>query len=81
MDRDTRVKVAFGKAVRHFRIEAGLSQEALAARAELNRTYLGDIERGERNVAVVNMYKIAKALGVSLSDLVRQMERELGGRG
>lgn len=77
MNRDERVKAAFGKAMRKFRADGGLSQEELAARAGLNRTYLGDVERGERNVAVVNMQRIAKALDVKLSDLVREMERHL----
>ena len=47
----------------------GLSQEELAARAGLHRTYLADIERGSRNVALLNIEKIAAALSISLSSL------------
>jgi transcriptional regulator with XRE-family HTH domain len=72
------VQAAFGKAVRKFRTDAAISQEQLAAKAGLNRTYVGDIERGERNVSVVNMQKLAKALGVKLSAIVAEMERHLG---
>ena len=44
----------------------------------MNRTCVGDVERGERNVSIVNMHKLAKALGVKLSVLVAEMERSLG---
>lgn len=52
----------FGNAVRRRRIALGLSQEALADICELDRTYIGGIERGERNVAIINILKLAKAL-------------------
>jgi transcriptional regulator with XRE-family HTH domain len=78
VNREQRLQSAFGKAVRRFRADAGVSQESLAGRAGLNRTYLGDVERGERNVSVVNMHKIAKALGIKLSALIVEMERYLG---
>lgn len=74
---DERTQVAFGKALRKHREEFGISQEELAARAGMNRTYVGDIERGERNVSIVNMWKLAKALKVSLSVIVAEMERQL----
>jgi transcriptional regulator with XRE-family HTH domain len=77
---DERLQAAFGKTVRKSRDGSGLSQEKLAALAGLNRTYVGDVERGERNISIVNMQKIAKALGVRLSTLVTEMERHLGGR-
>jgi transcriptional regulator with XRE-family HTH domain len=63
--------------VRKLRSQAGLSQEQLAAQAGVNRTYLGDVERGERNVAVVNISKVAKALGISLGSLMTAVDREL----
>ena len=56
---------AFGRKVREIRKEQGLSQEALAARAGLDRSYMGHIERGEKNVTLTKMYQIADALGVS----------------
>lgn len=60
----------FGERVRSRRQELGLSQEKLAERAGLDRTYIGGVERGERNVALVNIYRIAQALGVKPSKLV-----------
>lgn len=53
-------------------MQAGLSQEALALEAGIDRSYLGGIERGEHNVAVMNLVKLAQALGVSLSRLLQQ---------
>lgn len=61
--------------MRKVRVTAGMSQEELGEQAELHRTYIGDIERGERNVSLLNMEKIASALKVKLSVLVRQMEK------
>jgi len=61
--------------VRKFRIARGLSQEKLAERADIHRTYVGDVERGLRNIALVNMHRIASALGVSLSSLISDMEK------
>lgn len=61
---------ALGRAVRALREAAGLSQEELAARCGLHRTYVGGIERGERNVSFSNLLKLAAALGVSPSRLL-----------
>jgi transcriptional regulator with XRE-family HTH domain len=63
------ILVQFGKRVRALRKSQNLSQEAFAAKCQLDRTYLGGIERGERNVALRNLQAIAKALGMPLSDL------------
>jgi len=70
-------KLAFGRTVRRLRHSKGLSQEALAELAGIHRTYIGDVERGRRNIALVNMTQIAKALGVSFSCLISEMEKEL----
>ena len=59
----------FGESVRELRKAKGLSQEELAFRAKIHRTYLGSIERGERNPALKNIAAIARALDVSLSEL------------
>ena len=75
MKRKARVLTAFGEALRKFRLDAGLSQEELAARAELHRTYVGDVERGERNVSLVNMERLAEACGVRLSRVLREAEK------
>lgn len=61
--------LAFGSAVREHRARLSLSQEALAERSELHRTYVGGVERGERNVSVMNIYRLADALGIRASDL------------
>lgn len=63
------IQKEFGTRVRGLRLAKGLSQEELAFRADLHRTYLGGIERGERNPALKNIAAIAKALGVTLSEL------------
>ena len=65
------IKARFGKALRRRREKLGVSQEAFADMCELNRTYIGGIERGERNVALVNIEKIATALRLSVSELFR----------
>lgn len=59
----------FGSRVRHLRQARGLSQEELADRCRLHRTYIGSVERGERNLGLLNTYAIAKALGASVVDL------------
>jgi len=61
--------------VRKYRIARGLSQEKLAECADIHRTYIGDVERGQRNIALINMNRIALALGVPLSSLIRDMEK------
>lgn len=67
--RDNAIKAAFGKRVRELRTARGLSQEALALACNLDRTYIGGIERGERNVSLVNIEKIAAGLGVPAREL------------
>jgi transcriptional regulator with XRE-family HTH domain len=65
------IRVRFGKALRQRRNKLGVSQEAFADMCELDRTYIGGIERGERNVALVNIEKLAKTLRVSISELFK----------
>ena len=60
----------FGCKIRDLRTAQGMSQEALAQKSGLHRTYIGGIERGERNISLINIEKIAKALNLSLSDIV-----------
>ncbi len=59
-----------GFRIREVRQERGLSQEKLAALADLHRAYIGQIERGEKNIGLKNLEKIAKALGVNIKDLL-----------
>lgn len=60
----------FGSQVRKLRIEQGLSQEVLAQKAGLHRTYIGGIERGERNISLENIQKIATALSLKIDLLL-----------
>jgi transcriptional regulator with XRE-family HTH domain len=69
------VRERFGFAVKARREELGLTQEDLAHRAGIHRTYLSDVERGGRNVCLVNIERVASALDIRLSDLFRIMER------
>ena len=64
------VLVALGEAIRRARTGAGLSQEALAVDADLDRSYMGGIERGEHNVTTMNIIKIADALKLKPSTLL-----------
>lgn len=64
--------VRLGKAVRAYRKAAGLSQEALADAAEIDRSHMGKIERGERNVTVLNILKIAAALNRPASEIFNE---------
>lgn len=60
----------FGQRVRELRAEQGFSQEGFAYACELDRSYIGGIERGERNVALRNIERIAETLGISLAELM-----------
>lgn len=63
------IRERFGAAVKAVREEKGLTQEELAHRAGIHRTYLSDVERGSRNVSLLILEKLAKALELSLADL------------
>ncbi len=65
---------SFGNNVRARRNELGLSQEELADRAGIHRTYIGDVERGERNLSLANIYKISLALKIPMYTLFKKME-------
>jgi len=60
----------FGQKVREERLKQNLSQEELADRAGVHRTYIGMIERAEKNITLLNIEKISKALGISISKLL-----------
>ena len=71
----TATNVRFGHAIRHFRAVRGWSQEMLAERANLNRSYLGEVERGIASPSLITAGKLAHALGMRLSHLVDHFER------
>jgi transcriptional regulator with XRE-family HTH domain len=72
---------AFGAAIRELRQRRGLSQQALATLAEVERTYLTEVELGRRNVTLINVGRLALALGVGVGELMTVAERHLAGRG
>jgi len=76
MPQRSQAHAALGRAVRTFREDLGISQEELADRSGMHRTYVGGIERGERNVSYANMLRLAGALGVPASRLLSRAEDE-----
>ena len=73
-----RVQAAFGKRVREFRTERQLTLEMLAEKADLHENYVGAVERGERNLSLYNVWRIAHGLGVAPADLMQELpDREV----
>lgn len=70
MDSKQNILIKFGERVREIRKEKGLSQEELAHIADLHRTYIGMIERAEKNITLLNIEKIANALEVNIKELI-----------
>lgn len=68
--------IAIGLRVRKLRKSKGMSQEEFALEANLDRTYISDVERGARNISVKNLHKIARTLGISLSELLQDVDAE-----
>jgi transcriptional regulator with XRE-family HTH domain len=68
------VTIAFGERLRAVRLAQGLSQEQLAEKAELHRTYVSSAERGQRNVSLQNIIRLARALDVPPGDLVNGLD-------
>ena len=64
--------VSLGVVIRDLRLKAGLSQEAFADVVGIDRSYIGGIERGEHNVALINLLKIASALNMTLAQLIHK---------
>lgn len=71
---DAQVRLLFGRHLQTIRIAKGWSQEKLAFEAELDRTYVSSVERGRRNLSLINIYKLAKALGVAPQSLLLTQE-------
>jgi len=64
----------FGETIRKLRKKRNLSQENLAFKANIDRTYISDIEKGERNISIQIIYQLANALQISLSELSKEIE-------
>lgn len=67
-----KARLTFARNLRKHRMTQGLSQEELAELADLHRTYVGSVERGERNISIDNIERLALALGVRTSDLLKE---------
>ncbi len=68
------VTLVFAENIKNLRRVQSLSQEALADKAGLHRTYIGAVERGERNITLLNANRIAEALGVKLSECLKEVK-------
>jgi transcriptional regulator with XRE-family HTH domain len=71
---ESQTKQRFGQRLREIRKGKGISQEALALSCGLDRTYIGGVERGERNISLVNIHRIARAIGVPADQLFKADE-------
>ncbi len=71
------IQATFGKIIRKYRLQQGLSQEKLAELASLDRTYISQIERGLKSPSISSLISLAKALKVKAHILVSEMENEL----
>ena len=65
------ISIKFGERVREIRVSKNLSQEQLADLANVHRTYIGMVERAEKNITLVNIEKIANALSVNINELIK----------
>lgn len=72
------VQELFGKRLRALRNEHKLTLEMLAERSDLHENYVGAVERGERNLSLYNVWRLANGLGLSASDLVQDLPRRKG---
>ncbi len=76
---ETSVRVSLGRRIREIRRAQGVSQEELAHKSGLDRSYVGCVERGERNVSIDNITALARALSVPIAALVTFPDEEAGG--
>lgn len=70
------ITILLGKRIQELRKQRGMSQERFALKIGMDRTYLASVEAGKRNVAIRNIKKIADGLGVTLSELFKNIEQE-----
>jgi transcriptional regulator with XRE-family HTH domain len=73
---ESKIAKRFGQIIRRERLEHGLSQEVFASKCGLHRTYIGPIERGEKNITLETANKLAQALGLKLSAIFVEIEAE-----
>ena len=77
MKSKNKILIKFGEKVRKIRKEKELSQEELAYKADLHRTYIGMIERAEKNITLINIEKIANALEVEMKELLANNDKDI----
>ncbi len=77
-EKENKIKANFGARLKSIRQGKGLSQEALALVCELDRTYIGGVERGERNISLINIHKIARVLETHPSALFEDITMARG---
>lgn len=70
------LQIMLGKRIRDLRSKAGFSQESFADHCGLHRTYMGGVERGERNLTIQSVMTVAKGLGISMSKLLAGIEKQ-----
>lgn len=70
----TSITISFGNRIRTLRKSRGLSQEAFAEASDLDRSYIGGVERGDRNISLNNIQKIANALGLPIEELFKDLD-------
>lgn len=76
-----KLRVSLGNVIRARRAKIGFSQESFADKVGLHRTYMGDIERGERNLSLNNLVRVADALDIRLSQLIAEAEKAVKSEG
>ncbi len=75
-----RITEKFGKRVKELRQLKGITQEELALKSQLHRTYISSIELGKRNISLLNIEKLAKALDCNVGDFFNEKESQHGGK-
>lgn len=70
------IRKKFGERIREIRLKQNISQEKLALKIDMDRTYYASVELGKRNIAICNIKKIADGLGVSISEIFKDIEEE-----
>ncbi|AIE61740.1 helix-turn-helix domain-containing protein [Bacillus methanolicus] len=76
MINEIEIKKNFGQTLKKIRTKKGFSQEDLADLSGLHRTYISEVERGDRNISLINIHKICAALNIPASTFFRKMEEE-----
>ena len=78
MEDEDSILQSFGRKVKKWRLERNVSQESFAELCNLDRTYISGIERGKRNVSLINIHRLADGLGISPSELLKEMKGDDG---